>query len=94
MTVVKEQIQTYSETIYARSGVIQMWIMNKSKELLLNLKSKNLSKMNGINTINTTIPHDKSKTRLFDIINRCFFNKNGKRKYSNIGVRHSKTYFV
>jgi hypothetical protein len=45
-------------------------------------------------TLYTTIPHDKLKTRLFGIIDSCFFNKNGKRKYSYLVINHSRTYFV
>jgi hypothetical protein len=28
------------------------------------------------------IPRDKLKSRLLDIIDKCFFNKNGKKEYS------------
>jgi hypothetical protein len=45
-------------------------------------------------TLYTTIPHDKSKTRLFGIIDSCFFNKNSKRKYSYLVVNYLRTYFV
>ncbi|XP_055999510.1 uncharacterized protein LOC130047876 [Ostrea edulis] len=38
--------------------------------------------------------HDKLKTRLFEIIDSCFFNKNGKRKYSYLVIIHPKIYFV
>ena len=99
LTAVKEKLQTYCATTYARSGVNQMWILKNSKELLVNLKSQNFSQINSIktydfSTLYTTIPHDKLKTRLFDIIDSCFFNKNGKRKYSYLVISHSKTYFV
>jgi hypothetical protein len=42
----------------------------------------------------TTIPHDKLKSRLLDIIDNCFFNKNGKRKYSYLVISQQKHYFV
>ena len=45
-------------------------------------------------TLYTTIPHDKLKSRLLDIIDSCFFNKNGKRKYSYFVISHQKHYFV
>ena len=38
LTAVKEGLQKYCDTAYARSGVNQMWILN-SKELLENLKA-------------------------------------------------------
>ena len=41
---VKEWLeQMHCQTTYARSGANQMCILNNSKELLLNLKSQNLS---------------------------------------------------
>ena len=89
----------YCATVYARSGVNQMWILKNSKELLENLKSPIFSQIYSIKTYDfttlyTTIPHDKLKTRLFNMIDSCFFNKNGKRKYSYLVVNHSRTYFV
>jgi hypothetical protein len=45
-------------------------------------------------TLYTTIPHDKLKSRLLDIIDNCFFNKNGKRKYSYLVISHHTHYFV
>jgi hypothetical protein len=57
-----------------------MWILKHSNELLTNLKAQNFSQMNGIkiydfSTLYTTIPHDTLKSRLLDIIDNCFFNK-------------------
>ena len=99
LTAVKEKLQMYCATTYARSGVNQMWILKNSKELLENLKSQNFSHINSIKTYDfttlyTTIPHDKLKTRLFDIIDNCFFNKNGKRKYKYLVIGHRMNYFV
>jgi hypothetical protein len=45
-------------------------------------------------TLYTTIPHEKLKSRLFFIIDNCFFNKNVKRKYSYLVISHQKQYFV
>jgi hypothetical protein len=89
----------YCATLYARSGVNQMWILKNSKELLESLKSPFLSQIYSIKTydfttLHTIIPHDELKTRLFSIIDSCFFNKNGKRKYSSSVVNHSRTLFV
>jgi hypothetical protein len=83
----------YCATIYARSGVKQMWILKNSKELE-SLKSTFFSQIYSIKTYDfttlyTTIPHDKLKTRLFSIIDCCYFNKNSKR----ISI-YSRTYFV
>jgi hypothetical protein len=45
-------------------------------------------------TLYTTIPHDKLKFRRLDIINNCFVNKNGKRKYAYLVISHQNHYFV
>jgi hypothetical protein len=88
----------YCTTVYARSGVNQMWILTNSKELLESLISpfflKFTAPKHNFTTIHTTIPHDKLKTRLFGIIDSCFSYKNGKGKYSYLVVNHSRTYFV
>jgi hypothetical protein len=39
LTAVKERLQVYCATVYARSGVNQMWILKNPKELLESLKS-------------------------------------------------------
>jgi hypothetical protein len=71
-----------------------MWILKNSKELA-NLKAQNFSRINSIKTydfatVYTTIPHDELKSRLLYIIDNCFFNKNGKRKYSYLVINHQK----
>jgi hypothetical protein len=48
LIAVKEKLQTYCATTYARSGLNQMWILKNSKELLANLKAQNFSHMNSI----------------------------------------------
>ena len=65
----------------------------------MNLKSQNLSHINNIktydfSTLYTAIPHDKLKTRLFNIIDSCFFNKNGKKKIFLFSDQPFKKYFV
>jgi hypothetical protein len=64
----------YCATVYARGGVNQMWILKiLRKKLLENLKSPNFSQIYSIKiyaftTLYTTIPHDKLKIRLFNMI--------------------------
>ena len=70
-----------------------MWILKNSKELLDNLKSMSFSKVDSIKTFDfsslyTTIPHDKLKSRLKDLITHCFFYTNGKRRYKYIVLGH------
>jgi hypothetical protein len=77
LTAMKESLQRYCSTAYSRRGVNQMWILKNSKELLENLKSHDVSKIDSIktydfSTLYTTIPHNKLKSRLFQIIDNCF----------------------
>ena len=69
MSAVKEGQQKYCETVYSRSGINHMWILENSKDLLDNLKSRSFSRVSYIKTFEfatlyTTLPHDKLKTRL------------------------------
>ena len=76
-----------------------MWILKNSKELVDNLKSQAFLKINSIKsfdftTLYTTIPHDKLKSKLKEIINQCFFHKNGNRRFKYVVLGYAKTYFV
>jgi hypothetical protein len=76
-----------------------MLILKNSKGLLENLKSHGFSKIHSIKTyylsiLYTTIPHDKLKSRLFQIIDNYFLNKNGTRKYKFLVIGQQNTYFV
>ena len=99
LTAVKEGLQKYCDTAYARSGVNQMWILKNSKELLENLKAQSLHSVNSIksfdfSTLYTTIPHDKLKSKLKAIINQCFFHKNGNRRFQYVAIGYKDTYFI
>ena len=99
LTAVKEGLQKYCDTAYARSGVNQMWILKNSKELLENLKAQSLHSVNSIksfdfSTLYTTIPHDKLKSKLKAIINQCFFHKNGNRRFQYVVIGYKDTYFI
>jgi hypothetical protein len=77
LTAIKESLQRYCFTAYSRSGVIQMWILKNSKEFLENVKFHDVSKIDSIkiydfSTLYTTIPHNKLKSRLFQIMDNCF----------------------
>ena len=52
LTAVKEGLQKYCDTAYARSGVIQMWILKNFKELLEKLKAQSLHSVSGIKSFN------------------------------------------
>ena len=81
LTAVKG-LQKYCDTAYARSGVNQMWILKNFKELLENLKAQSLHSVNStFSTLYATIPRDKLKSKLKEIINQSFFHKNGNRRF-------------
>ena len=99
LTAVKEGLQKYCDTAYARSGVNQMWILKNSKELLENLKTQSLHSVNNIksldfSTLYTAIPHDKLKSKLKEIIKQCFFHKNGNRRFQHVVIGYKDTYFI
>jgi hypothetical protein len=57
-----------------------MWILKNSKELLENLKSRDFSKIDSIktyylSTLYITIPHNKLKSQLFQIISNSFLKQ-------------------
>ena len=45
-------------------------------------------------TLYTTIPHDKLKSKLKEIINQCFFHKNGNLWFQYVVIGYKDTYFV
>ena len=74
-----------------------MLTLKNSKELLENLKAQSLHSVNSIksfdfSTLYTTIPPDKLKSKLKEIINQCFFHKNGNRRFQYVVIGY--TYFV
>ena len=98
LTHIKQGLQKYCETAYSRSGVNQMWILKNSKELL-NLKSPNFNLITNIksfdsSTFNTTILHQKLKSRLATIIRNSFLHKNGNRRYKYLVLGREGPYFV
>ena len=73
LTVIKDGLQTYSDTAFSRNGINQMWILKNSKTLLDNLKSRSLKTVSSISTYDfstlyTTIPHVQLKSRLASLI--------------------------
>jgi hypothetical protein len=76
-----------------------MWILKNSKEILENPKAQNSSQINSVkmydfSTHYTTIPHEKLKSKLVDIIDNCFCSRNGKTEHSYLVISHLKQYFV
>ena len=99
LTHIKQGLQKYCETSYSRSGVNQMWILKNSKELLEHLQSPIFNHITSIksfdfSTLCTTIPHQKLKSRLADIIRNSFIHKNGNRRYKFLVLGREGPYFV
>ena len=99
LTTIKDHLQSYSDKVYSTSGTNQMWILKNSKELLEHLNSRSLAHINSIktydfSTLYTTIPHTKLKSRLKNLINQCFFYKNGNRRYKYLVFGRESSYFV
>ena len=99
LTHIKQGLHKYCETAYSRSAVNQMWILENSKELLEHLKSPNFNHVTSIksfdfSTLNTTIPHDKPKSRLTSIIRNSFIFKNSNCRYKYLVLGHEEAYFA
>ena len=59
LAAVKEGLQKYYDTAYARSDVNQMWILKNSKEFLENLKAQSLHSINSIKSFDfSTLHHE------------------------------------
>ena len=96
---IKDNLHSYCDTIYERSGMNQMWILKNSKELLEKLSISQFTHISSIKTFDfstlyTTIPHDQLKSRLKDLVYSVFTGKNGKRKYRYLVVNGDWCYFV
>ena len=95
LTHIKQGLQKYCETAYSRSGINQMWILKNSKELLEHLKSPAFNHVTSIksfdfSTLYTTIPHQKLKERLTNIIRNAFIFKTGNRRYKYLVLGHEE----
>ena len=73
-----------------------MWILNNSKDLLDNLKSRSFSQVSSIkifdfSTLYTTLPHDKLKIHLKETNHKAFSRRNDDSKFVVLG--YYSTYF-
>ena len=72
---------------------------SRIQKLLEHLKSPTFNHVTSIksfdfSTLYTTIPHQKLKDRLTNIIRNAFIFKNGNRRYKYLVLGHEETYFV
>ena len=76
-----------------------MWILKNSKDLLEYIQSRSLSSYNNIKTFDfstlyTTIPYSKLKDKLRELVQLCFIEKNGQRRYKYLVLGRDRCYFV
>ena len=77
----------------------QMRILKNTKEILGNLKAQSLHSVNSIKSFDfsnlyTSIPHDRLKSKLKEIINQCFVHKNGNQRFQCLVIGYKDTFFV
>jgi hypothetical protein len=76
-----------------------MWFLKNSKDLLEYIQFMSLSSCNSIKTFDfstlyTIIPHSKLKDRLRELIQLCFIEKNGQRRYKYLMLGRDRSFFV
>ena len=76
LKLVKNHCIRYCKTIFNRTGVNSMWIINNSLDVIdiINkptFQGKNISTWD-FSTLYTSIPHDKLKIRIYELLERVF----------------------
>ena len=82
LTTIKAKVIKYCETVCERSGKNMFWPIKNSGEVLSKLKdigyqATSLSTYD-FSTLYTTLPHNLIKEKLLDLIERTFYEKEGK----------------
>lgn len=83
LIAVKEKLMTFYATTYTGSGGNQtcILIISIKKNMFSQFEITIFFSKSTLSTLFITIPHEKVRIRLFDIIESCFFNENGNQKY-------------
>ena len=94
LKLVKKHCISYCITIKNRTGVNAMWIINNSLDVLNvigkpTFVAKNISTWD-FSTLYTSIPHDKLKIRIYELLERVFTTVN--RRY--IKVRNNNAFWT
>ena len=81
-TAIKDKVIKYCETVYERLGKNMFWPIKNCGEVLSKLKdigyqATSLSTYD-FSTLYTTLPHNLIKEKLLDLIERTFYEKEGK----------------
>ena len=82
LQLVKSHCITYCKTIRERTGVNSMWIINNSLDVISvigkqQFQARNVSTWD-FSTLYTSIPHDKLKDRLHELLERVFTTRRKK----------------
>ena len=76
LTAVKKHVIKYCEKVYERSGKNLFWSIKNSGEILDKLKARDFNATSlstyDFSTLYTTLPHNLSKDKLIDLIERTF----------------------
>ena len=96
---IPHRFQSYCDTSYLRGGVNKMWFLKNSKDLLEYIQSRSLSSCNSIKTFDfsilyTTIPHSKLNDKLRELVQLCFIEMNGQRRYKYLVLGRDRSYLV
>ena len=99
LTVIKTGLEKYCSIKTSHTGVNNMWILKNSSNLLSSLGHLGLHRATSIQTFDfstlyTFTPHDLLKSRMNNIINDAFENKNGATRYTHIKVGRNKSNLV
>ena len=86
LSSIKTGLQSYCDTSYSRGGMNQMWILKNSKDMLEYIQSRIISSCNSIktfdfSTLDTTVPHSELKDKSRELVQLCFIEYNGQRRY-------------
>ena len=81
LKLITHQHKIYCNTIFKRTGVNRMWIINNSNDVLDKIDeyndNKNIKNINtyDFSTLYTNIPHDDLKDKIIWVIKKAFYNK-------------------
>ena len=89
LAAVKIGLRSYCDTSYSRDEVNQMWILKYIPARTLS--SCNIIKTFDFSALYTTIPNDRLKDKLRELVQLCFIKKNGQRRYKYLVLLFSPT---
>ena len=99
LNTIKDGLVRYCNTKTSHNGVSYLWILKNSTSLLSSFDQLDVCMATSVKTFDlatlyTSIPHDLLKSRIGDLVNNAFREKDGSIRYTNIKVTRSKGYFI